>query len=178
MWKQQCHKFDRHDYIIVGNKLDLTFVMFDQHVPSGFFFKTWWPDYQIWMFQFRIIVHTYNKDIFYRSNDSSSVNRVTVITVAILLVFIVVLVSVLMVCYVRNQYGFKDKVQQCITGMYSWDVFCTVIVFKESKSVLLLKCILNFHLIWYLWIFWIIYFGIFDLEKYIYFYIVDAYSYL
>lgn len=122
----------------------------------GLFSKPNDTPYEIKMFQFRIIFHIYSKffrcschnnEFFYRSNNRSSVNGVKVnITVAISLVFILVLVSVLIVCYVRNQYGFKGKVQQCITGMNSWDVFCTVVVFTELKSVVffLLNYILEF----------------------------------
>lgn len=49
------------------------------------------------------------------SNDNSSVTGVTIIIVAILLGF--VLVSVLVVFYKRNQFGFKDKAQQRILNI-------------------------------------------------------------
>lgn len=77
--------------------------------------------------------------LFYRSNDSSSVTGVTIIIVAILLAFL--LVSVLVVCYKRNKCGFKDKAQQCISGMYRWkSLFLKIGI----ENVFLLKCILVF----------------------------------
>lgn len=72
-----------------------------------------------WVLNFTLILNfsCHNADIFvlfYRSNDSNSMNGVTIIVVAILLLFVLVLVFV--VLYIRNQFGFRDKARQCITG--------------------------------------------------------------
>lgn len=56
--------------------------------------------------------------LFDRSNNSgSTVNGVTVIIVPIVLFFILLIV-LSVVFYERNQFGFRDKVQKLITGIY------------------------------------------------------------
>lgn len=92
--------------------------------------------------------------LFYRSKDSSSVTGVTIIIVAILLAF--VLVSVL-AFYRRNQCGFKDKVQQCIFGMYRWESLFLKIGIENTYCWNVFLCFHSiFHGIIYIWIFWIV----------------------
>lgn len=55
--------------------------------------------------------------IFYRSKDEGSATGVTPMTVIVTVIFILI-VTVLVVFYKRNQFGFRDKIQQRFTGIY------------------------------------------------------------
>lgn len=82
----------------------------------------------------------YGHFLFYRSNDSSSVTGVTII-VAILLAFVAFVLVSVFVIYSKNLWGFRDKVHQCMFGMYRWKS----LFFKIGiRKCLLLKCILVF----------------------------------
>lgn len=149
--------------------------MFDQHLPSVFYLSND-THYQTFVHPgliFLVILNSSCRNteffIFYRSNDNSSVTGVTIIIIIVAILFGFVLVLVLVVFYKWNQFGFRDKVQQLIRSMYWLDAFCTVIVLKYlNRKCFIVKMYSGISIqsdgITYIWIFWIVYKGIFNLE--------------
>lgn len=56
-----------------------------------------------------------------RSKDGDSKFGARVAVAVVIILIIVVVVVVMVVFYLRNQFGFRDKVQKRITGIYMFN---------------------------------------------------------